>query len=477
MILKELLKYDFAKDFVEGKIKEHRFLSELIDKIKSDEEFRKKTQIFSTELEDLRKVADNLKIIKAKREETKIKSRRGFLKTSATTAAGVFALKIKALAQEKIDARKLFEEISKIPQLQPSTFAFYGGVDFSTIILIEDIHGGRYRNTGWQIEYVQLLLLKKHFGLNFVGIEGWAGHEVDKKRGVRILNGEDILIGVLIKNKNYNVIGLEDENAQRYHDISELPRLYDQLHLEYNKILEILKDFEIRKDIFDEIIKYFHDSHEEFNVQDALQNHNLVLYKIDTQCIAYFYKKTNLPTHEKALAELREANNALKKWNVDMDIFRKSGLIEEKRAEMFAKYDKISASVGIASERLLKIDSLDSQILTYLATLSNIYQALHLAFLVTKFNDYNLKIYEPEARRFYQILVDSKPQNISMHDYYVLDLRNRLATEKMLKSMRDYNQNIGIVVFGKGHTVGLINEFKRQTESKINIIVLIKPDR
>jgi len=83
MNIKELLKYDFALGFVDGKLSEHKFLAELINKINADEEFRTRTQIFSLEVEELQKVVKILEIIKSKREETAIKPRRDFLRKVA----------------------------------------------------------------------------------------------------------------------------------------------------------------------------------------------------------------------------------------------------------------------------------------------------------------------------------------------------------------------------------------------------------
>lgn len=83
MDIKELLNYDFASGFVKGKLREHEFLTKLIDKINTDEEFRARTKIFSLEVEELQKVVKILKVIKSRREETAIKSRRGFLRKVA----------------------------------------------------------------------------------------------------------------------------------------------------------------------------------------------------------------------------------------------------------------------------------------------------------------------------------------------------------------------------------------------------------
>ncbi len=472
MNVQELFKYDFAIGFLEGKLGEHKFLAALIDKIRNDEVFRTKTQIFSIEVEVLNRVVNSLK------EERVRISRRGFLKIGGMAAAGVAAFGAKSFAQENIDVRKLYEGISKIPQLNPASISFMPQTpDSPIIIIIEDIHGGRAADEGWTKEYVKLELLRRNFGLNFVGIEGWAGYDVDKKRGIRVLNGEDILIEVLIKNKNYNVIGLEDENAQRYMSIAQLSELYDKLSDIAESIRKIFKELNVPKEDIEKMFRYVHNAHEKINPQASLENRALILYKIDQKCLAYIYSSTGLPTHEQALKEAQKSNDAIKKWNADFDTIRKQGMTDENRAGFAKKYDELRIKNQIALNKLATIDSINSKFISYLETIDSIYSELYFGFFVIKFNDDNLKACEPKARKFLPLLMNSKPKNRSLYDYYVLDLRAHLAVKKMLSEMQDHNQKIGIVVFGKGHTQGLIEEFVEQTVNKVNIIVLENPDR
>jgi len=51
-------------------------------------------------------------------------------------------------------------------------------------------------------------------GINFIGVEGWAGHDADRKRGFLLLNGEENLIKVLLSNDNFSIYGLEDKELQ-----------------------------------------------------------------------------------------------------------------------------------------------------------------------------------------------------------------------------------------------------------------------
>jgi len=57
----------------------------------------------------------------------------------------------------------------------------------------------------------------------------------------------------------------------------------------------------------------------------------------------------------------------------------------------------------------------------------------------------------------------------------ILDARNKYAATKMLIYMK--TENIGIIVFGRDHTKGLITEFLNRTGNNISLIVLEKPDK
>lgn len=80
--------------------------------------------------------------------------------------------------------------------------------DAPIFIILEDEHGSP------KTERSKLELLRLKYGINFVGIEGWAGEEVDKKRGYQVLNGESTLVEQLLSNKDYQVLGLEEETLQ-----------------------------------------------------------------------------------------------------------------------------------------------------------------------------------------------------------------------------------------------------------------------
>ncbi|MFH1431039.1 MAG: hypothetical protein ABIG37_01050 [Nanoarchaeota archaeon] len=80
------------------------------------------------------------------------------------------------------------------------------------IIILGDCHGTP------EVQYEILEDLKEDFGINFVGIEGWAGFDVDKKRGYQLLNADEKLNKWLLIDASLytsvRVVPLEDEGAQ-----------------------------------------------------------------------------------------------------------------------------------------------------------------------------------------------------------------------------------------------------------------------
>jgi len=134
---------------------------------------------------------------------TKKVTRRGFLGwlgIGVASAGGAFAAQRyglwpfksnetkKELEQksksEETYAKILYKELSRNPRLNLAKNPLLSNdPNAPIVIIIEDIHGGEDKELGWQIEFQKLEFLRKSFGLNFVGIEGWAGHEVDTNRG------------------------------------------------------------------------------------------------------------------------------------------------------------------------------------------------------------------------------------------------------------------------------------------------------
>lgn len=78
-----------------------------------------------------------------------------------------------------------------------------------TIVIVGDTHGSPTE------EYTQLMHLRDEFGINFVGLEGWAGIDADKERGYSFLNAEEKLVKKLIDdNHGLNLVGLETITTQ-----------------------------------------------------------------------------------------------------------------------------------------------------------------------------------------------------------------------------------------------------------------------
>lgn len=415
MILQELLKYNFSKDFVEGKISEHRFLSRLIERIKSDEEFRLKTQIISTEIEDLRKVTDEMYIIKIKRERAKRKSRRGFVKKLGLATAGVFAFGTKVIAPGshpayRIDnSIKLFEEIAKRPQLKPVRNPIFSvNANAPAIILIGDED-----HANSLVKHAQLELLRKIFGLNFVGIEGWAGHEVDKKRGRQILNAAVDLIKELLKNKDYRVVGLEDENAQTPASELETLSLYGNLSVHAKELSDGLMNHKMPQNVIEIIFIFVQNA---FRGSDFTSSYKSVVEnsdKIIKKCEDYCYNVTRLESKE-----------------------------------IYGRLDN------------------------YASTVSVIFQHLSEIYGIKNFDEVSLREYGAYVKRRGDLLIKSKPANVDWVTHYAFNLRDYHAVKKMLEAMKTHQQKIGIVVFGAAHTDGLIQEFLKQTNNNTSILAV-----
>ena len=286
MNLDKLMEYDFAKKYVDGTLTEDGFLAELIKRIKIDQSFRENTEIISLEATELKKVVDALK---AKRFH---KSRRSFL-IKMGIGLGILAADSVGyyLSSKSIDPLKLFNQISIIPELKPLRKPIFSkNFNAPIIIIIEDIHMGERapkkgeKDQRWTIEFRQLEILRKKFGFNFVGIEGWAGHEVDKQRGRQILNAEDLLIKELIKNRNYDVVGLEHPNLQIDTLELEIFGRYKQIRGLQNKVIQILEGHgenksEINK-IFDYMIEQtsrYHETGYDTIMHEMIKNYRRLL--------------------------------------------------------------------------------------------------------------------------------------------------------------------------------------------------------
>ena len=74
--------------------------------------------------------------------------------------------------------------------------------------MLEDKHGSP------KLDYRKITFLQETYNINFVGLEGWAGHQTDKERGHRYLNAEEETIAALIDDKKFQTIPLENPEQQ-----------------------------------------------------------------------------------------------------------------------------------------------------------------------------------------------------------------------------------------------------------------------
>ncbi|MBI2649930.1 hypothetical protein HYX04_01310 [Candidatus Woesearchaeota archaeon] len=400
------MEYDFAREFVEDKITEDKFLAKMIERVETDKNFRTETGIISLEIQDLKKIVDTLK----KHKRIQKPSKREFLKMSGLAVGGLVAKKVEAFAIEDVSARKFYEEILKMPQLKPTREPIFSrSPNTPIVIIVEDIHGGLFPGEEWYVEFGLLELIRKKFGLNFVGIEGWAGHEADRIRGRQILNAEVQLIKALLSNKNYQIIGLENPEIQIKGLELSLAQTYGRLQFVQDGIYKELRSHNIE----DSKIKRAFDS---------------IYLRID---------------RDKIISDLL-ANSPVRK--------------EEK----VIKFLRLELSVCILQ-------------------LNFIVKMLYLLYNIKNFNKEVIEERKLFIQKKYPRVFEHSASKIDKNsevDNVVNNQREEFAVKRMLQAMQEFKQKVGIVVFGEGHTDGLIKEFIKQTaflyifKSNINIIVI-----
>ncbi len=468
------MEYDFAKKFASGKLSEDRFLGELMKKIRTDKDFRAKTGIMSLETQDLAQVVHALR-------QQHPKSRRSFLRTAAMTAGAVASTGTKAFSQERIDPRKLFDEILRNRYFQPARVArVSNNPQAITIILVEDVHGS------WSIEYAQLLLLYKKFGLNFVGIEGWAGSEVDRIRGAIMLNAEKVLIEVLLKNKNFRLIGLEDENAQRWNYFVILEDFYNRLDSGIQSFRELMENYEVPNNKIEIILDHFYNSFRRFDFTDSFRDYSDELAENHNKNFTDFvHKNTGIKTSEEIDRELEEINR-VNRYVLDTANQLQAGMdnarTEEEINEIMGRFEKLQEISSRSGDRLDRLNnyiirniSLEANLLLISQLIQLIFESIWMALKLKKNTRENLERSREEVKKMMPHLQRATPQGVSMDDYFAIHLRNQKGVQRMIQAMQQHRQKIGIVVFGRGHTPGLLQEFARQTNNIVNIIVLEKP--
>lgn len=338
------------------------------------------------------------------------KPRREFLKTLLGAGLSVPALASPVFAQQRPMARvhELLRIFSKYPELklarEPVLSPKAGA---PIVVIVEDIHGGDDKEEGWKVELLQLELIRRYANINFVGIEGWAGPEVDRKRGRQILNGEEQLIRHLIKNKNYVVVGLEDEKFQSLILNANVFAEFTLLRQKQRKLAQL----GVSEDFFRYVFSMF---------------------------LTIFSKYDG--GERDAKAYIKETNEII-----------------EKGKQMYPHVD-----FGFLLEALYI--NLETLCLTIKA-----WRPVPL----TEGNLYTLEnILQKEVGHFF--LPDYPVHPLESSGIKNLQLqRDNAAINIFLSAMRRYRRKEGIVVFGRGHTDGLVSFLLQKLNKEVNIIVII----
>lgn len=400
MTINRLLEYDWAKDFALDRISENVFLGILIEKIKTDRRFRKATQIISLENAELKKVVDALK-----------------------------KLRVPNPSLKEISAQELYIRISFIKNIffadrniQP---IYSKDANAPIIIIIQSVH----KLTGWEVDFDALETLRKNFGFNFVGIEGWAGQDADRQRGRLIVNGEVPLVLQLISNKNYKILGLEH------------PRFQIQA-LEFFLFFDYVSEEVYKENVIKSLSEFVSRSQIETFLKDVRMK--IFLY-ISIYCTS------------------RESSE-LRKFQVKL---------AEEVVLFLMKFIPRNLSIRAIGIHL--------RVYPYVSSIENICMGIANLYGVTNFADEILDakkkvLYNKYSPFYSQIKFRLVSRNTDM-DFF-LNASNRVvgaqreafAVTKMLASMKKIKRKIGIAVFGAAHTEGLVKEFRRQAKD-INIMV------
>ncbi len=420
--LERLKEYAFVKDYMDGK----RSDSEFIENLKSfleDSTFRKLTGIMSLTN------SEAVEIISLLNQRNQGQTRRGIIKKILFGAASAVYINLRknyAQASEHsvIYAKKLFEDIRKM-NLNAYLTHISKNPNAKIIILIEDVHGREDEKTGWKKEFLELELLRKSFGLNFVSLEGWAGHEVDKERGRMLLNGESILIENLIKDGNYNIVGLEHPQLQVNALEMAMLASYQIVFVRGHSLLRFLNSLETSS----------------------------TESKIIFGCLEEIEVPKNARGFERSTSIVASAR---------MCFGMHGGHIKPLYVDG-SKYVFNYLNLKNDLIYLYGLNDINEKIIwNKFKDLSNKYPGIFKKFFKTGIKDYLNFDYDYNLKN--SIVADEE------YKYHVLIQRNKYAVSKMLKQMNGQKEKIGIVVFGRSHTSGLIQEFIIQSKEDINII-------
>jgi hypothetical protein len=314
-------------------------------------------------------------------------SRRTILEGATAMAAAAIVFKTfpllaqiskpkKNAVKAKVDAKDLFQRIIAEPSLEVEGNPIYSSSPNARIIIL--VPDTEHDSPLSQING-NVFNLRTKFGLNFVGVEGWAGPEVDKKRGYQLLNGPRKFIRHILQNKQFQVIGLEDS---------------------------FLQDFTL-KAIF---IFYF--------------------------VIPYLRQRSDL--YKRKPLNKKEAEDQKRRY----DAYRKAAMRASK--EFNIKWDAVSMQ----------------------GAYRDVVNFLEWDAPANLFHDINKGHLYINRDLTYSVV--KKGQILAKKSR--VDQRSKIGIKLMEKGMKKFNKNVGIIIFGMGHTESILAEFKKT--GNFNILTL-----
>lgn len=132
------------------------------------------------------------------------------------------AIRVAAQTHAKaLDFESMRSRLSKIKSIKISHVS--SGRNPKTVIVMKDYHGGNDSGFGWKVNYRAIEEIRRQVPIDAIGIEGWAGHDADKRRGYVLMTAEKSLTEKLHRGK-IPVIGLED---RQLHEIVIKEKLWN----------------------------------------------------------------------------------------------------------------------------------------------------------------------------------------------------------------------------------------------------------
>lgn len=264
----------------------------------------------------------------------------------------------------------------------------------NTIIYLADIHSSP------EFEYEKLNKIKQKTGLKLLGLEGWAGYDVDHKRGRLVLNGEDQLIRQLMKEKIFDIYGLEEDKNQLEFHLLDMIRYYNAINNDLNSLLDNIKNYLF---VVDEAVRI-----SSVKRQDRHDEEVFIPY---IKSFESTYRK-NMINHNLKYPAHKLKNIFRLIWYVMSELVNKVGY-------------KRDLQSYLGAENYLRT--------TYKGSFEN----------KSIYNKYENQL--------------------------VMANREKYATEKIISEMRMRNKKVTMMVFGRGHIPGFVNEFKK---NKLNYIIV-----